>query len=297
MQISTQSPNGKRSPIDTLGHILGFETPDNDLESDLAELKSEHDLFASDGSAEDAGFVRSLGRDIQSWLGIADADAHGSSHPMARDDESADDFTTAQLDHCHVAFGEAATGNVLDHDFDTKSTPPLVALAVGPANGTVSLKENGAFRYEPDANFFGLDRFWYKVVDENGTTEQVEVCIFVDAPPNLVPNAEDDSYSTGYGEPITGQLIGGQLIGQPADNESTSDNGEAIAKLLEEPENGRVTLKTNGTFEYTPNEGFSGTDSFVYRGADSKNGGPIAIVSIHVAEPVIEEVTRSSSGS
>ena len=188
---------------------------------------------------------------------------------------AASDAPDGQVDHFHVAYGETAIGNVLDNEVDPNGDAVSAVLAVGPAKGTISLKQNGAFRYVPDQGFFGLDRFWCQIDDVNGHSEQVEVCVFVDTPPNLVPGAEDDFYSTGYGQPVTGEIMG----------DDSGSNGNGFANLLEEPAHGRVTAKNNGTFEYMPDEGFSGTDSFVYRIVDTDSRGAVVIVSIDVAAP------------
>jgi len=45
--------------------------------------------------------------------------------------------------------------------------------------------------------------------------------------------------------------------------------------LLAKPKNGRVTLNTNGTFTYTPNDGFVGEDHFNYRLSDTLADGAV----------------------
>lgn len=277
----------------TLGNLFGADH--SELESaaealgddiDLGDLKSEHDLFASNGSDEDAGFVRSFGRDIQAWFGFGDDEVgHVRAGQVGGLTILPNGAPEGQVDHFHVGYGETVLGNVLDNDVDPDGDPLSAALAVGPANGTIALNEDGSFEYVPDEGFFGLDRFWYQVDDDNGNTEQVEVCVFVDAPPNLVPEAHDDNFSTGYGEAVSGSLVG---------NDFDPDGDDFEANLLEGPQNGQVTIHPNGTFEYTPDEGFSGTDSFVYRIVDTDNGGAIAIASIDVAEPIGNEAPVTS---
>jgi len=41
------------------------------------------------------------------------------------------------------------------------------------------------------------------------------------------------------------------------------------AQLLSNPQHGRLTFRSDGTFDYTPDEAFSGTDRFLYRLADA----------------------------
>ena len=37
------------------------------------------------------------------------------------------------------------------------------------------------------------------------------------------------------------------------------------AQLLAKPQHGQLTFRPDGTFDYTPNDGFSGNDRFLYR--------------------------------
>ena len=47
-------------------------------------------------------------------------------------------------------------------------------------------------------------------------------------------------------------------------NDSDADGDSLIAVLVTEPSNGMLTLNRDGSFTYTPNAGFIGTDTFTY---------------------------------
>ncbi|MDQ3820672.1 MAG: cadherin-like domain-containing protein, partial [Acidobacteriota bacterium] len=49
-----------------------------------------------------------------------------------------------------------------------------------------------------------------------------------------------------------------------------------------DPANGTLTLNQNGSFTYTPNRNFSGTDSFTYRASDGQLDSNVATVTITV---------------
>ena len=55
-----------------------------------------------------------------------------------------------------------------------------------------------------------------------------------------------------------------------------------IALLVSGPANGTVSLSPDGSFTYTPNTGFIGTDSFTYKASDGKLDSNLATVTITV---------------
>ena len=57
-------------------------------------------------------------------------------------------------------------------------------------------------------------------------------------------------------------------------------NGDALtAALVTGPRNGNVTLNSNGSFTYTPNANYSGSDSFTYRANDGTSGTTATVTS------------------
>ena len=59
---------------------------------------------------------------------------------------------------------------------------------------------------------------------------------------------------------------------------------ELMATLVSAPSNGQVVLNSDGTFVYTPNENFSGTDSFTYQAFTAFAVGNVATVEITVLD-------------
>ena len=90
-------------------------------------------------------------------------------------------------------------------------------------------------------------------------TAQIEFVVTDDASqPDT--DAEDDGQNeetlkTAKGAPLSGNVFAINVDEVEAPN----------AIVVEGASNGNVTLQTDGTFKYTPNDGFSGKDSFVYR--------------------------------
>ena len=66
------------------------------------------------------------------------------------------------------------------------------------------------------------------------------------------------------------------------DNDSDPDGDALEAVLVEGPSNGQLTLQPDGTFNYTPDDGFVGTDTFTYVAFDGVDRSAPATVQLAV---------------
>ncbi|TKB06039.1 tandem-95 repeat protein, partial [Desulforhopalus sp. IMCC35007] len=130
------------------------------------------------------------------------------------------------------------------------------------ANGTLSLNSDGSFSYTADANFNGSDSFTYTVTDsDSGESDIRTVNITINAITDL--NAQDDSFTTD--EEVT-------LNADVSINDSTTSGGSLSYALDSDVANGTLSLNTDGTFTYTADANFNGSDSFTYTVTDSASG-------------------------
>jgi hypothetical protein len=74
-----------------------------------------------------------------------------------------------------------AAPGVLANDSDPDGDPLTAVLAVGPANGSVTVNTDGSFTYTPNAGFSGADTFTYTADDGRGGTATATVTIIVHA--------------------------------------------------------------------------------------------------------------------
>lgn len=183
---------------------------------------------------------------------------------------TADDYTTAEDTTLNIA----ATG-VLANDTDVDGDPLSAILVSGPSHGTLSLSANGAFIYTPVLNYNGPDSFSYKVSDGTANSGVAVVNLTV-TPVNDAPVGNNDAYQTKQDS-----LLSVPAAGVLA-NDSDVDGDPLSAILAAGPANGALTLNANGSFAYTPNAGFVGTDSFTYRTSDSLLSGNLVTVTITV---------------
>jgi len=112
----------------------------------------------------------------------------------------------------------------------------------------------------------------------SGTTTGNKFWDKLPAPVNRPPVAVDDSYSVAAG--------GSLYVGAPGvlANDSDPDGDPLTAIQVSGPSNGTVTLNADGSFSYTPNPSFSGTDSFTYKANDGALNSNIATVTITVTD-------------
>jgi hypothetical protein len=86
------------------------------------------------------------------------------------------------------------------------------------------------------------------------------------APVNSSPDAINDSYSTARNTKLVISPSSGVLA-----NDVDTDGNLLTATLVSGPKNGTVSLKADGSFSYTPNRKFTGTDSFTYKASDGSS--------------------------
>jgi VCBS repeat-containing protein len=93
---------------------------------------------------------------------------------------------------------------------------------------------------------------------------------------NDLPTAVDDSYATDEGTTLN-EAAPGVLT-----NDSDPENDPLTAVLDTGPSNGTLTLNGDGSFGYTPDANFNGTDSFTYHASDGTADSNVATVTITV---------------
>ena len=74
-------------------------------------------------------------------------------------------------------------------------------------------------------------------------------------------------------------------------NDTDADGDTLTATSASQPVNGTVTLAANGSFTYTPEAGFSGTDTFTY----TANDGTVASAATTVTITVRRQVSHRST--
>lgn len=89
-----------------------------------------------------------------------------------------------------------------------------------------------------------------------------------------VPTAVDDSAVTEVGAPVTIPIVGNDTL----------PTGSIGPVLGTPPANGTVVVNPDGTVTYTPNPGFTGTDTFTYVITGPNGDQRTATVTVNVVE-------------
>ncbi|KRG67525.1 hypothetical protein ABB27_09320 [Stenotrophomonas terrae] len=145
--------------------------------------------------------------------------------------------------------------------------PLSVTILSNPSHGTFSLNPDGTVVYTPNTNFSGVDTFVYQICN---TASPTPVCksatVTITVPPNRI-DAVDDSARTPLDTPVSLNVIGNDTTaGLPLDPASVT--------VVTPPTHGAVSCNA-GSCLYTPNPGYVGEDSFVYRVCDVSQPIPV----------------------
>jgi VCBS repeat-containing protein len=191
-----------------------------------------------------------------------------SDPPIAVDDS----YSTPENTQLNVA----APG-VLGNDIEVDGQTLTCILVSDVSHGTLTLNSDGSFIYTPDTDYIGSDSFTYQAFDgdEYSNIATVSISIYhVNQPPVAV----DDSYTTSEDTQLNVDAPG------VLENDYDPDEGPGAlsAVLVTSVTHGTLTLNTDGSFVYTPNPDYFGSDSFTYKASDGLDYSNVATVSITI---------------
>ncbi len=209
------------------------------------------------------------------------------------------DAPVAVADVAVVNEDETLNGsNLLTNDSDVDGDDLLINTTPvkDVANGTLTIHADGTYTYVPNENFNGTDSFTYAVCD-NGTPKKcAEAIVTISVNPvNDIPFAIEDSAEIEEEGTLTGlNLLDNDV---DVDGDDLTINTTPVVNVV----NGTLTIHADGTYTYTPEAGFNGTDSFVYEVCDNAtpaqcaqatvtitvnpvNDAPIAVDNIGIVE-------------
>jgi YVTN family beta-propeller protein len=165
-----------------------------------------------------------------------------------------------------------AAPGVLANDTNLQGGALKAILVSGPATGTLNLTTSGGFTYTPPSNFFGSVTFTYRATDGRSESGIATVTITVANAPDA-PVANPDSAET-----FTGRSVDIPVLA----NDTDVDGDTLAIQSVTTPSNGTAVIVDN-VISYTPNAGFSGSDSFSYTARDPGGLTATALVSVIVS--------------
>ena len=189
---------------------------------------------------------------------------------------------TSVLAEAPVANDDSATTNedtpvdidVLANDTDADEDTLVIDSVTQGNHGSVT-NNNINVTYTPNADYEGPDWFTYTVSDGNGGTDSANVTIAVDAV-NDLPAAVDDAYAIDEDTPL--------ILAAPGvlANDSDVDGDTLTLVVVTTPQHGSGSIGSDGSFNYTPDANFNGSDNFTYRASDGTAESNIATVTITI---------------
>ena len=205
----------------------------------------------------DAGF---RGTDTFMYT-VRDVDNQSGTATVTVTVTDTDDLPVALPDVATVAEDGTITVDVRANDTGLDDAPVTTAVA-DPPNGSASVTAAGSVTYAPDADFFGTDSFTYTVTDSDGDSASATVTVTV-TPVNDTPMAVDDNAAV---------APTGTAIAVLANDLGLGDR--PLVLTVTTPANGTATVNPDGSVQYVPAAGFTGSDTFQYtvRDVDGQTG-------------------------
>ncbi len=147
----------------------------------------------------------------------------------------------------------------------------------GPNNGTIVINTDGTYVYTPNPNFNGIDTIVVSVCDQGLPLPGICVndTLFITVTPvNDSPLVDNDVNTTTEDTPT----VGGDLT----DVGDIDPDGTLLVVTttpVDGPNNGTIVINTDGTYVYTPNSNFNGTDTIVISVCDQ--GLPLPAICVN----------------
>ncbi|MGB5596671.1 MAG: Ig-like domain-containing protein, partial [Crocosphaera sp.] len=200
------------------------------------------------------------------------------------------DAPVANNDLANTPEDTPVTIDVLANDSDVDSDVLIIFGVTQAVNGNITINSDNSLTYTPVLNFNGSDTFTYQV-DDGLERDEALVTITVkqvDDPPIANP----DNYNTPENTPLIVETANGVLS-----NDLEVDGEPLILTLLDDVDHGTVTFNNNGSFDYTPVNGFNGIDTFIYQISDGTSNDNTTVtinVSSQQDPPVAEDDTAQT---
>ncbi len=226
---------------------------------------------------------------------------HVTIHPVNDAPKAANDETTVQEDTAKEILVLANDGDIDTDDILNQSPAkqPLISSVTDGAHGKATT-DGSKIVYTPDENYNGKDTITYVLTD--GTLEDSASVAITITQRNDAIHAEDDSAKTNDEDKITLDVLNNdwdvdtdKALNEDDLHQSASFRITAVGT----PKNGKAEI-VDGKIEYTPNDRFSGTDSFTYTITDGHETTASATVTINVISvndpPIILTVSSPKEG-
>jgi Big-like domain-containing protein/List-Bact-rpt repeat protein len=231
-----------------------------------------------------------LGRDVDVGINVTLtlATAFFNRPPVAVDDSASVNrgSTVSQLD--------SGAASVLANDSDPDGALAAASLISGPSHASAfTFNANGTFSYTHDGGTDESDSFVYQVCDDGAPTLCDAATVTVVIHQNFATFAVPQTVDTGVDTPVLITLTGGAI---PA-------KLPLVFSIVAGPAHGSVTQPptvqsdTSARTTYSPESGFTGTDTFTFQVEDTAGGTATAVVTVIVSDETGSEAVKAVNQS
>ncbi|MFN5422265.1 MAG: Ig-like domain-containing protein, partial [bacterium] len=179
-------------------------------------------------------------------------------------DPSASDKPIANHDVATTKENKSVVVHVLANDRagDPGRSLVLSSLVISgqPKNGSAKINADGTITYTPKAGFVGTDSIVYTICDNNNPVLCETAVVYCTVEPTNTPD------KTVAGDDVTRTIAGLNVSGSVLANDLHTGGATLSARLVSGPSTaqGTFTLNADGTYNFTPAVGYSGTVAIVY---------------------------------
>ena len=274
---SGNAPPVTGSPLSALGAVVLGTFVELDVTAAIAG-NGTYSFAITANSTSRIAYNTKEGANPPQLIIVTGSGGGGNIAPLAANDNATTNAgTSVQIDV-----------TVNDSDSDGTINVTTVAIVTAPSNGSVSVSSvTGVVTYTPNFGFSGTDSFNYTVQDNDGATSNPAlVTVTVNGAGNNAPVANNDAASTNSGVSVTIDVTSN-------DTDSDGTINVASVAIASPPANGTTSIDGGtGQVTYTPDAGFSGTDSFTYTVQDDDGAlSNAATVTIDVTGGTAQTIT------
>lgn len=152
-------------------------------------------------------------------------------------------------------------GQVLTNEINFSGASVSIPSGSGTVNGNLAMNTNGSYTYQPNNEFTGVDNFYYEACSNAEPVGCDEANVTIHVLPLEITNLSlvlsDDEAETAVNTAVSGNVLSN-------DFSPTDDVLQINTQAKQGPDHGQLVINDDGTFIYTPDNGYIGDDYFVY---------------------------------
>ena len=257
--ITVNAPNAAPEAVEDnestrMGMPVSVDVLANDTDPEGNSLTLESYGMASNGTVRMDGeggllYTPDAGFSGEDSFEYTVSDEQGAeSVGTARVTVAANAGPVAEDDVADTLDGQSVTVDVLANDSDSDGGTLSVDQVGSPANGGVSILEDGQIRYTPTVGFVGTEELTYRVSDGQGGTATGNVTINVNQS-NRAPSAEGNAVTLSNDESATVDVLANDTDADGDDLTITSIDTDNAGEMAASVEEGEIKLTADNQVE------------------------------------------------